>query len=128
MSDAIYPKTSKVSKGSKAPKASQAAQLSAHPVDEYEDYDEYELDEEYGEYERPARDVEEEWEYEDERSLMTSPARAVALGVAGVALLAVFSAIIWMLSTTNSPTPPQIVDGAAGGVPVITGFAQSIGS
>jgi thiol-disulfide isomerase/thioredoxin len=124
MSDAIYPKTSK---GSKARKASQAPRAStpAHPVDEYEDYDEYELDEEYGEYDRPAGNVEEDWEYEEERSLITSPSRAVALGVALVALVAVFSAIIWMLSTNSTPGPPQIVDGAAGGVPVITGFAQT---
>jgi len=124
MSDAIYPKTSK---GSKARKASQAprASVPAQPVDEYEDYDEYELDEEYGEYDRPVRDVEEEWEYGEERSLITSPGRAVALGVALVALVAVFSAIVWMLSTTSSNSPPVVVDGPAGGVPVITGFAQT---
>ena len=131
MSEAIYPKTSKASKTPKTSKATRAARAPVQPVDEYEDYDGYdeyedgEVGEDYGEYTRPPRNVEEEWEYDDERSLVTSPGRAVALGIAGVALLAVFSAIIWILSTTNTPSGPVVVDGPAGGVPVITGFTQT---
>jgi len=141
MSDAIYPKASKASKTSKAPKVSKAP---APPTDDYEDYDsdydeydqnaqnaqnaQYEQYDEYEQYDRhgrPVRDDEEDWEYEDERSIITSPGRAIALGVAGVALLAVFSAIIWLLSTSNSPSAPQITEGAQGGVPVLQGFVPT---
>jgi thiol-disulfide isomerase/thioredoxin len=119
MSDAIYPKASKAPKASKLSKAPTA---SARPADDYEDYDS-----EYDEYDEPYVENGDEWEYDDEErtSLVTSPSRAIALGIAGVALLAVFSAVIWLMSTSQPAGPPLIIDGPAGGVPVIQGFAQT---
>jgi thiol-disulfide isomerase/thioredoxin len=129
MSDALYPKASKAATPSKAPKGSKAP---ARPADDYEDYgSDYDEDEEYDDYEqsdkygRPVQRGEEDWEYEDERRILTTPGRAIALGVSGVALLAVFAAIVWLLSTSNSTSPPKITEGAQGGVPVIQGFMQT---
>jgi cytochrome c biogenesis protein CcmG/thiol:disulfide interchange protein DsbE len=121
MSDAIYPKTSKASKSpgiSKAP---------VPPVDDYEEYDdEYEEYEEYDEYDEPYNAVAGVRGYEQTNSgLLTTPGRAVALGLSALALLAVFSAVIWLMSTSKPPGPPQLPEGAQGGVPVIQGFVQT---
>jgi thiol-disulfide isomerase/thioredoxin len=133
MSDALYPKASKASKSSRAPKVSKAP---ARPADDYEDYDEYDESEDYDrqpqyeQYDRRGRPVQGDYEDydeydEEEHSILTTPGRAIALGVAGVALLAVFAAIIWLLSTSNSSSAPKIVEGAQGGVPVIQGFVPT---
>ncbi|MEO8288248.1 MAG: TlpA disulfide reductase family protein [Chloroflexota bacterium] len=106
MSEATYPKASKASKPP------------ARPVDDYEDYDE--------EDEIIEHDVEPYYEDEQEpgTGLLASPGRAMALGVAGLALLVVFSAIIWLMST-REPQAPTLLSTNEAGVPTILGLAQT---
>ncbi len=102
MSDTTYPKTSKTSRASRVPRAQ------AQPVDEYEE----EYDDEALDYDDAA------WDDDEEGTVvLASPRRAIALGIAGLALVAVFSVLIYMLSV--GPSKPTVITGAAGGVPVM---------
>ena len=123
MSDAIYPKASKVNK---RPTVSKTP---LPPADDYEDYEDYDEDYEYEEYDGYAEPYDAAGTargYGQANSgLLGSPGRAMALGLSAVALLAVFSAVIWLLSTSKPPGPPPVPEGAQGGVPVIQGFVQT---
>jgi peroxiredoxin len=103
-----------------------------HPAD---DYDDEEVEVEYAQdydtaaqepYDFEGEDEEYEGEQEPDSRMLTTPGRAVALGVAGVLLLVVFSAVVWILSTRTGPPPSQTgVNGL--GVPVIAGMDAASG-
>jgi cytochrome c biogenesis protein CcmG/thiol:disulfide interchange protein DsbE len=118
MSDTTYPKASKSTRVSRVSKAPGAPKASVQPADDYE-YD----DAEYDEYDEPYVNEYDEYDEEPGPGLLASPGRALILGISAVALLVVFAAVIWLM--TSQPSRVTVIDGPAGGVPVIKGLVQT---
>jgi cytochrome c biogenesis protein CcmG/thiol:disulfide interchange protein DsbE len=82
------------------------------PAEEPE-YDEYDEAVEYEE--QPAR-------------VVTSPGRAAAIGVSLFLLVAIFAAVIWLLTSRSGgtvPNQPNVPQSTLAGVPTIKGFKQT---
>jgi len=130
MSDTAYSKAPKASKTPTSKPANGAASqvrtnASARPADGYEEFeDEYDEYEDYDDYDDAYADQQGAFEYEREPGAMASRSRMVILGLSALALLVVFSAIIWLLSA-GTPKTLAVPEGATGGVPVIQGFVQT---